>query len=234
GARPLQGRPDPVRRRGRGGSAADDRSRARRRSGRQRRLLQRLRRHRDRRRDRDGRPGRPALRRHHRDVVERARTVERARVVRHGRPEAVEHARLDPVPLRRPPDPRLAGANKAKAAGIPVYTVALGTTGQTSMRGFPGGFPGNPQGGNGGFSYGFGLRGLAPDPKTLRAIAVRTGGKFYRAKTAGTVQSVYSSLGSRIGRKPGNVEITDWFLIAGAGLLLLGGVLSALWSPKLP
>ncbi|HZS24659.1 MAG TPA: VWA domain-containing protein [Gaiellaceae bacterium] len=128
----------------------------------------------------------------------------------------------------------LAGANKAKAAGIPVYTVALGTTGQTSMRGFPGGFPGNPQGGNGGFSYGFGLRGLAPDPKTLRAIAVRTGGKFYRAKTAGTVQSVYSSLGSRIGRKPGNVEITDWFLIAGAGLLLLGGVLSALWSPKLP
>src|SRR5581483_691191 len=130
--------------------------------------------------------------------------------------------------------PPLGGADRAKAAGIPVYTVALGTTGQTSMRGFPGGFPGNPQGGNGGFSYGFGLRGLAPDPKTLRAIAVRTGGKFYRAKTAGTVQSVYSSLGSRIGRKPGNVEITDWFLIAGAGLLLLGGVLSALWSPKLP
>src|SRR4029077_5776089 len=63
----------------------------------------------------------------------------------------------------------LAGADKAKAAGIPVYTVALGTTGNTTMRGFPGGFQGSgtlfPGGG------GFGPRGLAPDPKTLRAIA---------------------------------------------------------------
>ena len=35
----------------------------------------------------------------------------------------------------------LAGADKARAAGIPVYTVALGTTGNTTMRG--GGFPGS-------------------------------------------------------------------------------------------
>jgi Ca-activated chloride channel family protein len=124
--------------------------------------------------------------------------------------------------------PPLAGANKAKAAGIPVYTVALGTTGQTTMRGFPG-----AQGG-GNFSFGFGMRGLAPDPKTLRAIAERTGGKFYRAKTAGSVEAAYSQLGSRAGRRTGNVEVTSWFLI-GAALLLVGaGGLSTFWSPRLP
>jgi Ca-activated chloride channel family protein len=125
--------------------------------------------------------------------------------------------------------PPLAGANKAKAAGIPVYTVALGTTGQTTMRGFPGG----GQSG-GGFSFGFGMRGLAPDPKTLRAIAERTGGKFYRARSAGAVAAAYSQLGSKAGRRNGNVEVTSWFLIGAALLLVVGGGLSTFWSPRLP
>ena len=119
----------------------------------------------------------------------------------------------------------LEGADKARAAGIPVYTVALGTTGNTTMRGFPGGF-----GGGGGF----GRPGLAPDPKTLRAIADRTGGKFFRAKSAGAVEQAYTALGSTLGRKSGSVEVTDWFLIGAAVLLVLAGVLSALWSPRLP
>jgi Ca-activated chloride channel family protein len=124
------------------------------------------------------------------------------------------------------------GANKARAAGIPVYTVALGTTGNTTMRGFPGGF----QGGGGAIlpGNGFGPRGLSPDPKTLRAIADRTGGKFFRARSAGAVQQAYSALGSTLGRKSGTVEVTDWFLIGAAILLVLAGVLSALWSPRLP
>jgi Ca-activated chloride channel homolog len=121
------------------------------------------------------------------------------------------------------------GADKARAAGIPVYTVALGTTGNTTMRGFPGGFQG------GGFQGGgFGRPGLAPDPKTLRAIADRTGGKFFRAKSAGAVEQAYTALGSTLGRKSGNVDVTDWFLIGAAILLVLAGVLSALWSPRLP
>jgi Ca-activated chloride channel family protein len=124
------------------------------------------------------------------------------------------------------------GADKARAAGIPVYTVALGTTGNTTMRGYPGTFQGGP--GTLAPGGGFGPRGLAPDPRTLRAIANRTGGKFFRARSAGSVQQAYSALGSTIGRKSGSVEVTDWFVIGAAALLVLAGVLSALWSPRLP
>jgi Ca-activated chloride channel family protein len=124
----------------------------------------------------------------------------------------------------------LAGAARAKAAGFPVYTVALGTTGATTLRGFPGGFGG----GFGAGGFGPGRRGLSPDPVTLKAIATETGGRFFRARSAGAVDSAYASLGSSLGRQRGTVEITDLFLAAGAALLVLTGVLSALWSPRLP
>jgi Ca-activated chloride channel family protein len=122
--------------------------------------------------------------------------------------------------------PPLQGAARARSAGIPVYTVALGTTGNTTLKGYPGGFPGA--------GTGFGRRGLSPDPETLHAIATLTGGKFYRARSAGAVQDTYSALGEKLGRKPGTREITDLFLMAAAGLLVLAGALSVLWSPRLP
>jgi len=124
----------------------------------------------------------------------------------------------------------LEGADRARAAGIPVYTVSLGTTGNTTMRGYPQGFGTGPLAGGGGF----GRRGLAPDPKTLHAIADRTGGKFFRAKTAGSAKDAYAALGSKLGRKPGTTEVTAWFLVGAAVLLVLAGALSALWSPRLP
>jgi Ca-activated chloride channel homolog len=125
------------------------------------------------------------------------------------------------------------GAERARAAGVPVYTVSLGTTGNTTMRGYPQGFGG---GGGGGSPFGGGLgqRGLSPDPRTLRAIATTTGGKFYRARSAGAVQEAYASLGSKLGRRPGSTEVTDLFLIGAAGLLVVAWILSALWSPRLP
>jgi Ca-activated chloride channel homolog len=120
----------------------------------------------------------------------------------------------------------LQGAALAKQAGFPVYTVSLGTTGNTTLRG---GFPGG-----GFFGGGFGGRGLSPDPATLRAIAKATGGVFYRAKTAGAVEAAYSKLGSSLGRSPARVEITDELVAAGAVLLVLAGLLSMLWAPRLP
>ena len=57
-----------------------------------------------------------------------------------------------------------------------------------------------------------------------------------RARSIATSVHVpaYASLGSKLGRKPGTTEVTDLFLAGAAGLLLLAGVLSALWSPRLP
>jgi Ca-activated chloride channel family protein len=75
---------------------------------------------------------------------------------------------------------------------------------------------------------------VPPDPETLKAIAVRTGGQFFAAQSAKSVQAAYSKLGSRLGRKPGQSEITYGFLAAAAVLLVAAGVLSALWSPRLP
>jgi Ca-activated chloride channel homolog len=133
----------------------------------------------------------------------------------------------------------LQGADKAKEAGIPVYTVALGTPGGTlTFRygygpapapggGLPGGPP-SPFGGSGRRVP------VPPDPDTLRAIANRTGGEFFAARDAKSLRSAYAKLGSRLGRKPGRSEITYAFLAGAAGLLIAAGLLSALWSPRLP
>jgi Ca-activated chloride channel family protein len=120
----------------------------------------------------------------------------------------------------------LAGADLAKAAGIPVYTVALGTPGGTLD--FGGGYPGTPP------PFGGRRVPVPPDPDTLRAIANRTGGEFFAAQSAKSLQSAYGKLGSSLGRKPGKSEITYVFLAAAALLLVAAGLLSVLWSPRLP
>jgi Ca-activated chloride channel family protein len=123
----------------------------------------------------------------------------------------------------------LEGADRARDAGIPVYTVALGTPSGTLQFGFqrpPQGFPGG---------FGQGRRvPVPPDPETLRAIANHTGGQFFEARNAHSLNAAYSKLGSRLGRKPGKTEVTYGFLIAAAGLLIGAGLLSAVWSPRLP
>jgi Ca-activated chloride channel family protein len=120
----------------------------------------------------------------------------------------------------------LEGAQRAKDAGIRVYTVALGTPNGTLTRDFGGPF--------GGQFGGPRTIPVPPDPATLRAIAQTTGGQFFNAHSAEAVQSAYSKLGSRLGRVAGRSEITYVFLAAAAGLLLAAGVLSAFWSPRLP
>jgi Ca-activated chloride channel family protein len=117
------------------------------------------------------------------------------------------------------------GADRAKEAGIPVYTVALGT----------------PEGivtGRFGFGYGPGAPEqtvpVPPDPETMRGIAETTGGKFTEARTADVLEETYEKLGSSLGREPGETEITFAFLAVAGGLLLVAGVLSALWSPRFP
>jgi len=96
-------------------------------------------------------------------------------------------------------------ARNAKAAGIKVYTVALGTP-------------------NGVVSFGFGLYinsiPVPPDPATMRLIASTTGGTTYTARSASRLVNIYKTLGSSIGRKTELREVTSWFAAAAAVFLL--------------
>ncbi len=118
------------------------------------------------------------------------------------------------------------GAALAKAAGIPVYSVSLGTPNGMLTRG---GF-----GGPGGYGRFGGSIPVPVDPTTLREVATATGGKFTQARTAKALDASYADLGSRLGRKPGKSEVTNEFVLLAAVLLLGAGLPAALWSPRLP
>ena len=117
----------------------------------------------------------------------------------------------------------LEGAQLAKDAGMPVYTVALGTPNGTVSGGGGGFFPFAPE-----------RIPVPPDPETLRAIAEMTGGEFTEARDAETIDNAYEKLGSNIGRRKADKEVTYVFLGIAATLLVAAGALSALWSPRLP
>jgi Ca-activated chloride channel family protein len=120
----------------------------------------------------------------------------------------------------------LEGAQLAKDACFPVYTIALGTPNGTVSRGgyFGGGTP--DSGGQ--------VIQVPPDPVTLRQIAQLTGGKFSEARSAKALESAYERLGSSLGRQPGKSEITFVFVGVAAALLLASGLLGAFLSPRIP
>lgn len=114
------------------------------------------------------------------------------------------------------------GAALAQGAGIPVYTVALGTDrGEPRGQAPSGGFPG----------FGF---NRTPDRRTLRAIARTTGGEYFAARSAKALTSAYSDLGSRLGRSERRTEVTFLFVAAAALGLVAATGLSRLWQPGLP
>lgn len=113
----------------------------------------------------------------------------------------------------------LEAAQRARAAGMRVYTVALGTP-------------------EGVVSFGFGLFvnsiPVPPDPPTMRAIARATGGKTYTAQSSGKLSNVYNNLGSSIGRKTELREITSWFAAGAAVFLVAALALARAWEGRLP
>jgi len=113
----------------------------------------------------------------------------------------------------------LQAAEHAKQAKIKVYTVALGTP-------------------DGVVSFGFGLFvnsiPVPPDPPTMQAIARATGGKSYAAQSSAKLSSVYSTLGSSIGRRNELREITSWFVAAAALLLLAALATARFWEGRVP
>lgn len=119
----------------------------------------------------------------------------------------------------RGPDPTET-AREAQAAGIPVYTIALGTPdgviqrtdGAGNSRTIP----------------------VAPDPETLARVAEMTDGRFFDAPTDDDLLSVYEEIGSQVGFEKEEQEVTFAFAAAGGLLLLVGAALSALWFNRIP
>lgn len=114
----------------------------------------------------------------------------------------------------------LAILDEAKEAGVPIYTIALGTPegtveitndyGETQTYDVP------------------------PDPETLRRVAEETGGRFFEAPTEADLEAVYEEIGSQVSYEDEERELTAAFAAAGAVLLLIGGSLSALWFGRIP
>ena len=105
----------------------------------------------------------------------------------------------------------LAVADEARAAGVPVYTVALGTAQGTLPDGKP----------------------VPPDPASLEQIAERSGGAAFTAQDAGGLSAVYERLGSQVAMKQQPREITGAFAGGAIVLLLAGGGLSLRWFRRL-
>lgn len=111
-----------------------------------------------------------------------------------------------------------AAAVGARKRGIPVSTVALGTRDAVVEVPAPGG---HAQ-----------LVRVPPDPRTLRAVARETGGRFFEVADATRLRAVYEELGSRLGHRDQHTEMTAAFAGGGAVLLLLASCLSMLWSRR--
>jgi Ca-activated chloride channel family protein len=112
-------------------------------------------------------------------------------------------------------DPMEAAA-QAKALGIKVFTVGIGTTEGTVLR--------------------LGGRGMRVrlDEDVLRQIADTTGGQYFNAQTDKDLQTIYHDLVRQFGVRNEQTELTAYATGLAALLALAGGILSMLWFSRLP
>ncbi len=108
-----------------------------------------------------------------------------------------------------------AAAQAAKALGVPVSTVLVGTpTGIVSAK-LTGGYTEQIR--------------VPASPDTLQQIAQTSGGTFYRAPAAQALEGVYRTLATRLGHTAEDRQIADLFAAGAAVLVLAGASLSFLW-----
>jgi Ca-activated chloride channel homolog len=109
-------------------------------------------------------------------------------------------------------------ATQAKRLGVPINTIALGTRDAVVDVPLPNGLTEKVT--------------VVPDTKTLQEIARITGGRFAAAPTAERLKQVYRDLGSRIGKKRQEREVTAGFAGIGVVLLLAACGLSLAWTRR--
>jgi Ca-activated chloride channel family protein len=107
-------------------------------------------------------------------------------------------------------------ARQARAADVPVFTVALGTSAATIPDGTGGSLP------------------VPPDPETMAEIAAASGGESFDVDDPDELDSIYERLGSQIATRPEQREITAGFAAGGMALLLAASVLGLRAGGRLP
>ncbi len=110
-------------------------------------------------------------------------------------------------------------AARAKRLRIPVYTVALGTpTGTIEVKTASGATI---------------TRAVPPDVASLREVAEISGGQAFNATDSNALSTAYEKLGSRLGKRDEQREITAGFAGGALALLAAGGLLSLHWFRRL-
>jgi Ca-activated chloride channel family protein len=133
-------------------------------------------------------------------------------------------------------DPETA-AEQAAARRLRVYTIGFGTTQPAQMACSPEqiGWGGGSIAGDGrGFSWGGGGGGgrryQQIDEEALTAVAEITGGEYFRAEDAARLGRVLSDLPSTITLEKQEIEISVWFTLLGAVLVVVALGLSLWWN----
>ena len=106
--------------------------------------------------------------------------------------------------------------DQVKSRGVRVYTVGIGSSEGTVLR----------------FNE-FAIR-VRLDEDTLKSIAERTDGLYFKAGGEDDLQKIYENLSTRIVFKPEQTELTAFFSSFAAFVLSVAGILSMLWFNRLP
>jgi Ca-activated chloride channel family protein len=108
----------------------------------------------------------------------------------------------------------IAAARAARAVGVRVFTVSLGTAaGTVTEQGKTVSVP--------------------PDPTTLRRVAAASGGRFYRATDAKALQNAYQDIGSAVRPQRQKRDISFAFIGGAMALVAGGSLLSLAWFRRL-
>lgn len=118
--------------------------------------------------------------------------------------------------------PDSVGIQAAKAAKVPVSTIAFGTDNGTIT------LP-NPNG-----SGELVTQEVDVNTRALERIANDTGGKAFTAATAGELKKVYENIGSSVGFVVEFREIGLWFVGLALLMLFMSSAMSLLWFSRLP
>ena len=113
-----------------------------------------------------------------------------------------------------------AAAQQAKRQGVPVHTVLVGTPQGVVEEQLTGGFRR--------------ITRVPTNPETLEQVAATSGGTFFQAPDAAALSEVYDELGSRLGTREQDREITDVFAAIALALLLIAATTSVFLFRRVP